>query len=1170
MVQRVACSGIMVCCSFFAVSTGRAMLRRSLHIPDDPSRVTRPRRGEAWYSLFPGNGLGVLMKARMLLLVVVLLRASLAVAQPPSAGADDLPPPPPFVPAPVVLPEDPAVGRDPLRRFDRFSDAIFLISNDLDKFQDPNWIIIPSERWDDFLREEIAKRSGPAGTWTITDFALTGHLGEPHARLEAAITIRAGNPTAPASEFRPVEVNLQMQEAYCHRATSDSGEQPSLRKEEGGPFLLTIDKPGVHAYRLELFAEIDRTPTDERLLLTLPTSGVKSVELQCETPLVLARDGKSGKEVTIGPDHKTLRPDLRPEDSLNLLWRAAADRESGVDNSYVVVGTLSYRLDEEQVETEATLNVEARSDSRDWAFRLPPGERIRGVTADRGGVSLSLQSEVDNTKEGHSLLRIHFAEPVSSGVQLRILTDRPRPTNGATLEVGRCEMLHAESQTGSILVYTAADLWIRFSPKRGLQRVAVAQLDAAMQRSQPHRAFRYSTQPAALELEVENARPILTASSATDVQVVVESAEIQTRFRFSIRQAHTEKLALRIPIEMSDLQVSPRELVEVESIRPNAQAGVSDVILNLSEPTIGDVNISLRGIVPMKPEGTQVIRVPLPSEDIEYSGTVAVRAAPNVRVNFEPEATKNLRREPIPATEDALSEPLWYFRHQRGSAELAFTVNRLPRQIEAAVVSEFRRGDGGIHVKSTFRFRARHEPMEKVSLRIPPGIREVNVDGDKMSDTSIASAGVVSLPLTNPVDRCEVRIEYQIGVDPGSMEARLPLVLPVDVTLTSYKGEVRCEAGVRAMAGPPWESGQPTRDVAVASGDPPSLVIGSRNPPEVLDLRFESTGSLAAVVIPRVLIEEVMTEEGQRLGRQRMLVARHRTRAVVVRVPPGCKLTEILVDGESAAHQALTDGGWQVRLPLGDRACSLEVGYAFTSRRTLGVMDRARLEVPTLDEDVAIGETRWIIRTNPGRLLVNLNTGEYSDLNWEFRGVLLSPWMRDPTAMGIEWLHLGDSSLRWGSPLLSTRETPSKTDRVWAFEQRGLAGRLDLIRVREPFWILICSGVVLVAGFAISRASEMRRLRVAGVVVAVAVLLMAVAPEWGAWIWLGSQWGVYLVVAALALNALWTRRRRMRFAMGARSTVSKDLSFSASSLLRKLQSQPVESSRPVGSTLDVK
>ncbi|MFO0946762.1 MAG: hypothetical protein U1D30_12585 [Planctomycetota bacterium] len=1102
------------------------------------------------------------MKAWMLMGMIV--GVSSVAAQPPTSS-DTIPPPSPIAPTPaVVLPSE--TGRDPLQRFEKFSDAIFLLYNELDKFQDPNWIIIPSERWDDFLKEEMAKRSAPGDAWTITDFSLKGTLGEPHARLQATVTIRAGTPTA--ADFRPVEVNLQMQEAFCQNAKSDSGEQPSLRKEDGGPFLLTIDKPGVHTYHLELFAEIDRTPADERLQLTLPSSGVKSVELQSEAPLVMARDGKTGKEVAISADQKSLRPDLRPEDSLNLLWRMAADRETGSDNSFTVVGTLSYRLDEEQVETEAILNVDARTDSRDWTFRLPVGERLRGVTADRGGVSLSLQSEVVTTQENFSLLKIHFAEPVSSGVQLRILSDRPRPTSGGPLEVGRCEMLHAESQTGSILVFTAADLWIRFTPKRGLQRVAVAQLDPALQRAQPHRAFRYSTQPASLELEVENARPILTASSATDVQVVVDSAEIQTRLRFSIRQAHTEKLALRIPIEMSDLQVSPRELVEVESIRPNPQTGVSDVVLNLSEPTIGDVNISLQGMVPLKPEGTQILRVPLPSEDIEYSGTVAVRAAPNVRINFEPDQTKNLRREPIPAMEEAQTEPLWFFRHQRGLAELAFSLNRLPRQIEAAVTSEFRRGDGGLLVKSIFRFRAKHEPMEKVSLRIPPGIREVNVDGDKMSDTSIASAGVVSLPLTNPVDRCEVRVEYQISLDPGALEARVPLVLPVEASLTSYKGEVRCEAGVRAVAGPPWETGQPTRDVATS--DPPSLVIGSRSPPEVLDLRFESTGSLAAVVVPRVLVEEVMTEEGQRLGRVRMLVARHRTRAVVVRVPVDCKLTEIQVDGEPAPHQALADGGWQVRLPLGDRACSLEVGYAFTGRRTLGVLDRTLLEVPSLDEDIAVGEVHWVIRTNPNRLLINLNTGEYSDLVWRFRGVLFSPRTPDPASVGLDWLHAGDASLRWGAPLLSTRESTAGTERTWAFEQRGHTGRLDLVRVREPFWLLVCSGLVLVAGFAISRASGARQLRVGGVALGGAILLAAIAPEWGAWIWLGAQWGVYMVVTALALSAILARRRRLRFAMGGRSTVTKDLSFSASSLLRKLQSQPVESSRPIGSTIDVK
>lgn len=1091
-----------------------------------------------------------------LVAVVAHLLAATARAQEP-AGDEPVPPPPRVRQSAVVMPaegESKAAPSDPLKRFLDFSDVVFLLYPDLDKFQDPNWIIIPNNLWEKYLEEQLAKRAAPKEAWVITDFALRGSLGEPFARLEARITVRVEDPRAAGKEFRPAEIELRLDEANCDSARAGSGERPSLRKQPNGPFLLTLDRPGIHTVTLGLFVEIDRTPTDQRLALTLPRAGVKSVELTSPEPVVTARDGRSGRDLTIAEDRKTIRPDLRTDDSLQVTWRSAAASESAVAATHVVNGTLSYRLDETEIETESVLVVEAATDAREWTFQVPAGERIRSASVERRGAPIPVQTEVASAGEGVASLKLRFGEPVLGSVTLRILSTRPRPPEEAPIEVGRWDMKGAQAQTGRIEVFTGADLRIRFFPKTTLQRVAPAQLTQGSRGTRPHRAFRYASQPAMLELLVENARPILAAATALEVTVGVEAAEVQGRIRFSARQAHTEKLGLRVPIDMTELQIAPRELVEVESIRPNTATGMSDVVLALAEPTIGDVTVQIKGLMPTKPLGEQVLRLPAPAEDIEQTGTVAVRAAPNVKLGFVAEKTKNLRREPIPPSEDLKSEPLWYFRAPKGPAELAFTLERLARAVEVAVESRFRRTPVGIRVTSEFRYRSRHEPMDEVDLRVPEGIQHVSVIGDKIGAGGEVSVGPVTYPLTNPADRCELTVayDYPIPSREGS-EVHVPLVLPADASVVAYKGEVYCDANLLAAALPPWESSQPTPAAPGSAPDAPRLVVGSREPPDTLGLVFERTGSLAALFVPRILVEEVVTDDGQRLGYMAMLVERHRAASMALEAPVGCQLTSVLVNGVAVAPQPLDAGQWRVPLPTSDLPCAVEVSYARASGRSLGAWERVELALPRLDLDAAVGQTRWVIRGDPDRLFVSAKRGARADLNWRFRGFLAQsgPDTGTGSAAGLDWLREAAPTLAWSGGAFEGLND-ERFSRAWGFETRGQAAGLVLYSFHEPFWVLLNSGAVLVVGLAVSRQPLERRLWFGFLAVAIAVGFWAVAPTWGAWVWLGAQWGFLLVALTLGARWLAARRRRRRYALGPIPRAIKEGNFS-SSLLRRLQ-----------------
>lgn len=1073
--------------------------------------------------------------------------------------------------APPVRAETPPVRSQPpqaaknedlegaLKRFDDFQNAIFLLSRDFNRFGDPDLVVIPIRQWEEFLKTELARRSENKSVAAITSYALTGSLGEDRAMLEAEVGVRVDGEEGATLDLAMHEAQMTESGPVASKAGVGAEEAavPVLRRDASGAFQLTVNRPGIHSFRFRFFVDVDRGPDESRLALSLPSSPVKSVQLTSAEPLLYARDSRTGRNFELSPDRRTVRPLLRGEDSLSVAWRTAGDRRGGGVAAVSSTGKLFYRVNESMIETEAQLVIEARGQAREWSFLLPPGEQVHSVSADRQGRLIDPQAEVI-PEERQSRLRIRFAEPLTGQVSIRVLSERPRPSAGQSTEIGRFELENAESQKGLVLVFAGPDLSVRVRPRRGVQRIAPVQLDPALQRDQPFRTYRYYLQPAALDLEVENAQPVVTASSKTDLLVSAERGELQTQFRFSIRRAHTDKLTLRVPSPLADLSVSPPELVENVSVREAPGQEGKEVLLTLVEPKIGELDVSVRGSIPFKGGGAQQIRLPIFAGGGDSSGTLAVRESSNARIAFVAAKTKNLSRQPIPATDEFADEPLWYFRLERGAPELAFSVERLPQQIEAAIESEFRRQAGGVAVKSLFRFRAKHEPMQQVLLRLPPGISGVKIEGENLSPRRRIGAGQAALPLDNPAEFCELLVEYLAPVaEPDYRSVSVPMVLPEKVAITSYKGDVWCDAGLHASADPPWESGPPSPTRLVPGSERPSLVVRTTSPTEQLVLHFEPSAALAALVVPR-MVQEDRIAQARRLGRVRYLVARHRIRSAEVSLPPQTRLLDVLIDAEPASFTQ-EENLCRVQLPSADRPFSLEIVYDAPAALSLGAFGSISLAAPTLLDDVAIEESLRLLHASSDRLLLYpLPTMP----SWSWIGFLRLSASPRTGRDAAEWLRVGDLSLRWDNEGAASAPLRAEDGRTYVVSgiHRPSPGSADgaaaakVFLVREPLWILLLSGSVLVAGLASLRTRPRTRTRAAaGFAVAVFAGLLA-APQATAWFWFGAQWGAYLVAILYLAHALNRRRRRALVLRQRVRARGRGLSMSASSILRRVPS----------------
>lgn len=1029
---------------------------------------------------------------------------------------------------------------------------VFILPDDLGRLSSrlSEWgsVSIPMSKLEEYLRRRMAEMERPQ--WTLTGFELTGTLEERRARLDASITLRvdrAGSAT----------VNLGMNQAHCESALDSQGQWPAVFKDgEDGPYRVTVDQPGTYKYLLQLWMDISRSAGERQLKLTLPDAAVKSVRLSASEPVLFARHGQSGRSFDLEPDQKSIRPTLRAGESLDLVWRTVRDRSDRL-TSVTANGLLSYHLHERSLETQAELTVNAQEAALEWLFRLPPREQIEAVHVEQAQQALKCETSVAGLADATEL-RVRLAEPVSGLVQVRIETKRDVPVRDP-LVLGRFELQSAATQEGTVLLFVDPELRALPKPSRRIRRIALAELEAGLQRREPIWAFRYFRQPAELEVQVQKASPVVRATARSEIRVAVDRAKIRTTMEYTISQSLPEELRLRVPADMVDIDVVSAGEVEISDIRPDEPSGSQEVIIALLGGSASrKLTFTLEGSTPVILDRPNLIALPGP--DFDCTGVVLVSAEPNVALHLDRQRTVGLQQTPVDAPAETTgrpangsAEPLWRFRRQAGPASLAFSAQRRPQQIAVAVEADIRQTSAGLRVESLLGFRAENEPLEQIVLRVPDGLRELKIGAGGQTVAAISDAGMATIPLTSPAYQSQIRVEYTFPTAESAGGAvRLPLVLPNPnkADVGSFKARIWCEPGQRAVLSAPWKSGPPPPKETV--GPVPTTVVGQDAPAETLDMVFEPTASLASLVVPRMAIEEMLFANGMRRGRKRMLVTVHRTRTALVRVPEQCRLLGVWVDG-SAVPQTDFDGRiCRVALPAEDRPCSLELDYEVYAPHTLGATNRISMESPLLADNPEIGAVQWVVSTDPDWLLYRWSADGHSDVTWRFHGLLSSPVSRITAGEVRDWLMEPAAAVSWRPAVAGEAGR-----RVWGFSTWTDETKLVLYCVREPFWVLVCSGGILVLGLAVSRARSgvQTRVGVAGAVVAAAMLWTV--PDTAAWCWYGGQWGVILAVLAVVARALAIRRRRWRL----RERLSPVQVRPGSSLVKRLQPEPAAALR---------
>jgi hypothetical protein len=130
----------------------------------------------------------------------------------------------------------------------------------------------------------------------------------------------------------------------------------------------------------------------------------------------------------------------------------------------------------------------------------------------------------------------------------------------------------------------------------------------------------------------------------------------------------------------------------------------------------------------------------------------------------------------------------------------------------------------------------------------------------------------------------------------------------------------------------------------------------------------------------------------------------------------------------------------------------------------------------------------------------------------------------------------GERANRWLDAVAGNLEWPnappaSLQGRRWSFLSWGNTGALNVVAVREPFWILAVSFLMLAAAAAVRSARRSWRPWVSSSIGLLVALVWLMSPRTMSWLWIGGRWALLVSVAAVAVwaaRAVANERRRRR------------------------------------------
>jgi hypothetical protein len=401
---------------------------------------------------------------------------------------------------------------------------------------------------------------------------------------------------------------------------------------------------------------------------------------------------------------------------------------------------------------------------------------------------------------------------------------------------------------------------------------------------------------------------------------------------------------------------------------------------------------------------------------------------------------------------------------------------------------------------------AKHRGLGQVALHVPRMVRGLSIGGGgklQLYDADKQTAWIVASTEGAAVDQFVATYDFPLPPEkPPEASRRAPreLAVPLLWVETATRAETRvrfwCDPGnvptlvqPDAIAGPWRDLGT---EIVQGRDSLPALVVAGEGMRAPLQVRVDEALAtpLQPVVLERGLVQVAVDEEGTEYYRARFLVSKLHAHHLDIELPapPAGLVLQIGLDhkripwqlapeergtksDERAEEPSLLASGSSPLVPRGNqvrcmvhpslygRPVVLDITYRLVAGRPLGSWPwRNSLLPPRIDDAVLRGRVRWQVSL-PAKLVgMVASTDAYVEQQWAWRGGFPQPEAATTAAELEQWFGGGGP----GSSLLASDSSLSIV--CW----RTSMTPLTLIRVPRQVWFLLCSGLVVSAGLALS------------------------------------------------------------------------------------------------------
>jgi hypothetical protein len=699
--------------------------------------------------------------------------------------------------------------------------------------------------------------------------------------------------------------------------------------------------------------------------------------------------------------------------------------------------------------------------------------------------------------DGVRMLDVRLSRPIEVAGAIVIEAQASIGAFPVTLEPLRFSPQGALSHRGFLRIANDGAVRLEIAATRGLMQLSPAQFPWAKEGESFRQAFVYRFPAAdhAYEIRASQVLPEVSVNEVTIHELAETDRRILADLELDIREAPLREWIVEVPEDFAVAAVEGAGVADY-SLASEVKAGRRDLKILFREALIGRHLVSLRLEKNLAAQAGEWVLPVLGHPGAKSArGYLGVVAAAGFRV--VPGTIEGLAETPpdyFPKKQPGLQQA---FRIREGKWSATMRVEALGQSVQADVFHLYSLKEGAVSGSVLVNYFVVGAPTSQWRIRVPEALGNVEVTGQNVGRDWRREGDVLIIPLARPVlGAGTVLVTFEQPMSSRGGELSPGEVRPLDVQ--SERGHVQVVSPLQVNYDVTRSEG------AVLRLDPselpaeyrllssaPTLAAWQYTAGDIslgMKIEWYAPGETESLVVDRAELASRVSRDGETVTDVRFFVKTRGQGVLRAKLPENAKLWETKVDGANVT--ARIDGA-ETLVPLPAKADPndpVEVTLRYGMAR--GSATSPVLAAPVLTVPVVYGE--WIVSGDENRRLVPRQGG-------------LQPVRPVLTERGAEWIY---SRARVPAALVLLASTLGLF--LMRFAKLRMAG-------------LIALGIASVGSFALAfRALHERRVNLGSLEFAMPVVpasdplvveLRNVAP----WVAMLSGWGIFLVVAGIAL-----------------------------------------------------